>query len=130
MTRSVSGGTWIDRDTIFRDGDLLGRILDTFVADQIRPELPFLGRQARMHHLRREAGRQEVDLLLDLGAGQVMAIEVKASSSPGPKDARHLAWPRDELGDRFVAGVVFHTGPQPFELGQRIWALPSWTLWA
>ncbi len=26
-------------------------------------------------------------------------------------DALHLRWLRDQLGDRFVGGVIFHTGP-------------------
>jgi len=34
------------------------------------------------------------------------------------------------LGGRFVRGIVFHTGPQPFELDDRIWALPIAALWA
>jgi hypothetical protein len=41
----------------------------------------------------------------------------------------HLAWLRDELGDQFVAGVVFHTGPRAFELGDRITAVPICALW-
>jgi hypothetical protein len=30
---------------------------------------------------------------------------------------------------RFVRGVVFHTGPMPFELDDRIWAVPVCALW-
>jgi len=36
---------------------------------------------------------------------------------------------RDELEDRFLTGVVFHTGPRRFEMGDRISALPIWSLW-
>lgn len=119
----------IDQDDVLRDGDLLGRVLDTFVAAQLRPEVDLLPR-ARMHHLRTDGGRQEVDLVVDLGGGRVIGFEVKAGAAPGPRDARHLAWMRDQLGDRFVRGVVLHTGPRPFELGDRLWALPIWALWA
>jgi predicted AAA+ superfamily ATPase len=70
-----------------------------------------------------------VDLIIDLGAGRVIGIEVKAGSAPTTKDARHLVWLRDELGDGFVRGIVFHTGQHPFELGERIWALPIAALW-
>ena len=72
----------------------------------------------------------EVDLVVDLGGGRVIGIEVEAGAAPGPRDARHLAWMRDQLGERFVRGVVLHTGPQPFELGDRLWALPIWALWS
>ena len=118
-----------DEAAILSDGDLLGRVLDTFVAAQIRPEISALPGNARMHHLRAEGGRREVDLLLDLGGGRVVAIEIKATAAPSPRDARHLSWLRDQLGERFVRGVVFHTGPLPFELDERVWALPICSFW-
>lgn len=119
----------IDAATILRDGDLLGRILDTFVTAQLRPEIALLQPRSRLHHLRTESGRHEVDLVIDLGGGRVVGIEVKAASAPGTKDAHHLAWLREQLGERFVRGILFHTGPHPFELGDRIWALPICALW-
>lgn len=118
----------IDASTILRDGDLLGRMLDTFVAAQLRPELALTPR-IRLHHLRTESGRQEIDFILDLGSGRVLGIEVKATAAPSLRDAQHLIWLRDKLGDRFATGLVLHTGPQPFELTERIWALPICTLW-
>jgi hypothetical protein len=45
------------------------------------------------------------------------------------KMARHLEWLRDELGDQFALGVLFHTGPRPFEMADRLWALPISALW-
>lgn len=119
----------IDADDVLGDGDLLGRTLDTFVAAQLRPEVA-LHPSARLHHLRTGSGEQEVDLLVDLGRGRVLGMEVKAGSAPTRSDAKHLVRLRDVLGDDFVRGVVFHTGPAPFELDDRIWALPIWTLWA
>jgi hypothetical protein len=38
-------------------------------------------------------------------------------------------WLRDELGDSFVRGVVFHAGPIARELGDRIIALPFSAIW-
>lgn len=57
-------------------------------------------------------------------------VEVKAGAAPDPRDARHLAWLRDELEEQFVCGIVLHTGPKPFEIGDRLWALPICALWA
>ncbi|MHB1774286.1 MAG: ATP-binding protein, partial [Acidimicrobiales bacterium] len=71
-----------------------------------------------------------VDLLAERAGRQLVAIEVKASASPGREHARHLAWLRDELGERFLAGVVLHTGPGLYRLGERILAAPIATLWA
>jgi predicted AAA+ superfamily ATPase len=114
---------------VMADGDLLGRILDTFVVAQLRPEAVVAASEPRLYHLRTEAGRHEVDLLAELGGERVIAIEVKATAAPTPADARHLRWLKDQLGDRFVAGLVLHTGPRLFELPDGILAAPISTLW-
>jgi len=119
----------LDVAGILRDGEVLGRVLDTFVAAQLRPEIVISHYQPRLYHLRTEGGRQEVDLLVELGGGRVIGIEIKASAAPDARDARHLIWLRDQLGDRFVAGVVFHTGPRVFELDDRIAAAPISSIW-
>jgi hypothetical protein len=82
-----------------------------------------------LYHLRQEGGRHEVNLMAELGAGRVLAFEVKATASPRGDDVRHLAWLRDRIDDRFVAGVVFHTGSRAFVLGDRITAVPICGLW-
>jgi hypothetical protein len=61
--------------------------------------------------------------------GDVVAVEIKSSSAPTRGDARHLEWLRDQIGERFLAGAVLHTGPRPFHLSERIFALPIATLW-
>src|SRR5262249_16704635 len=104
-------------------------LLDTFVASQLRAELAVSTSRPHLYHLRRDGGRNEIDLLAEMGADRVIGFEVKATAAPRAGDARHLAWLRDELGDRCVAGVVFHTGPRRFEMGDRISALPIWSLW-
>ena len=119
----------VDAPAVLRDGSLLGRLIETFVLAQIRPELE-LGRfPARPYHLRQKNGRHEIDLLAELSGGDVVAVEIKSSSAPTRGDARHLEWLRDQLGERFLAGAVLHTGPRPFHLSERIFALPIATLW-
>ena len=119
----------LDLPAVLRDGNLLGRLIDTFVVAQIRPELAVDRRQPRLYHLRDAAGRHEIDLLAELSAEQVVAIEVKAAAAPSTTDTRHLAWLRDELGDRFLAGALLHTGPRPYVVDDRIFALPICVLW-
>jgi predicted AAA+ superfamily ATPase len=120
----------LDVPAAMRDGDLLGRFLDTLVAAQLRPELALSTQRPRLYHLREKNGRREVDLLAELAAHHVVALEVKATAAPRPDDARHLNWLRDQIGDRFIAGAVLHTGPGRFALGERIFALPIATIWA
>jgi len=120
----------LDATTILRSGDLLGRLLDTFVAAQLRAEVVVTRSRPRLYHVRQEQGRLEVDIAAELGGGAIIAIEVKANAAPTSSDARHLVTLRDRLGDAFVAGVLFHTGPRAFSLGDRIIAVPISALWA
>ncbi len=120
----------IDENAVLRDGNLLGRVVETFVVAQLRAELTVAEARPRLYHLRQEQGRREVDLIAELGAERIIGIEIKADSAPGPSSASHLAWLRDELGERFVAGVVLHTGTRAYDLGERITAAPICTLWS
>ncbi|MGH3166307.1 MAG: ATP-binding protein [Trebonia sp.] len=119
-----------DMPAILHDGNLLGRIIDTFVASQLRGELEVCATRPRLYHLRDQDGRHEIDIVAELGGERVLGFEIKAAATVDAKDARHLAWLRDELGERFITGVVFHTGPRAFSLGDRIMALPISAIWA
>jgi predicted AAA+ superfamily ATPase len=119
----------VDARSVLRDGDLLGRALDTFVVAQLRSECVVSGLSPRLFHVRDANGRHEVDILAEFPDGGVMAFEVKAEAAPGPGAARHLRWLRDALGDRFVAGAVLHTGPRPWRIDDDIFAIPICALW-
>lgn len=120
----------LDAEGILRDGDLLGRVLDTFVMSQLRPESVLAEARARLYHLRQQEGRHEVDVLAEIGGGRIIAIEIKAAAAPDRAAARHLAALRDAVGEAFIAGVVLHTGPGTYPLGERLVAAPICTLWA
>jgi uncharacterized protein len=126
----VGAALRVDVDGVMRDGTLLGRMVETFVCAQLRVEEEAATTRPRLHHLRTQGGRQEVDLVAELGGGRVVGIEVKASAAPTADAARGLRWLRAQLGDRFVSGVVLHTGPRSFPLGEGIWAHPIASLWA
>ncbi len=126
----VGAALRVDEASVMRDGDLMGRVLDTFVAAQLRPEIEMSTRRPRLFHLRDKNGRHEIDLLAELGDDRVIAVEVKASASPARRDAAHLEWLRDHLGARFISGAVLHTGPKAFPLGDRMAAVPIASLWA
>lgn len=125
----VGAGLRLDLAGVMRDGDILGRVLDTYVAAQLRSEFAASTRRPRLFHLREKNGRHEIDLLAEFGGDQVVGIEVKATAAPTVSDAAHLKWLQERLGSRFIAGVVFHTGPTAFSLADRIAALPIASLW-
>jgi uncharacterized protein len=119
----------VDLAGLRKDGDLLGRIIDTFVMAQLRSLLAMSETSPRLYHLRQEKGQHEIDIIVEYGGGRVFAFEIKAGSAPRREDARHLEWLRAELGDRFLGGAVLHTGPRAFRLADDIAAAPISALW-
>ncbi len=93
---------------IVTDGDLLGRVLDTFVATQIR---------------------HEIDHIIEIGLRKIFAAAVKATASPSAEDMKHLRWLKAELGSAVVGAVLLHTGPMSIIFDDNILALPIATLW-
>ena len=122
-----------DAAAIRYSADLRGRLLESFVAAQLRAHTSASEVRYRLAHLRRND--REIDFVLDGGISGVAAIEVKAGVHGGRGEARHLFWLRDQLGDRFAAGVILHAGRRPPRLLDdtpqgRIWSAPLSTLWA
>lgn len=119
----------LDRSAVLADSDLRGRLLETFVVMQLRAELPVSDLRYRMYHLRDQQGRHEVDVILEVGAYGVVGIEVKGQKAPGRRSATHLEWLRDSLGDRFLCGLVLHTGQHVYEMAPKVLAAPISVLW-
>lgn len=119
----------IDAATVMSSGDLIGRLLETLVINQLRAETAVTTRGPQLCHLRVADGRHEVDLVADFGARGIVAIEIKATNAPDASDARHLAWLRDELGPQFAAGAVLHVGSHQYRLSHQIDAIPICALW-
>jgi Domain of unknown function (DUF4143) len=111
----------IDETAILSDPDLLGRILDTFVVAQLRPEIEMLQPRARLHHLRTEAGRQEVDITVDLDAGRLIAAEVKATSA-GDEHSSHPRHPHPGTRPTGDHAVERQPTAQPSRLVDTRWA--------
>ena len=111
----------IDAGDLAGDPTLAGRYLESYVLQQLRPQVDAIG--GVLSHVRTGAGEHEVDAVVEVGRA-VYAIEVKLGVRPAVADARHLVWLRDQLGDRFEAGFVAHAGVDAFELAERIWAVP------
>jgi len=110
------------------DSPWFGPLLESFVVGEIAKQATWAEQPTRLGHYR-DRDQREVDLVLERGR-EVVGIEVKASATPVVAHAKHLAFLRDRLGDRFRSGVVLHTGAQRLVLGDRLVALPVSSLWA
>ncbi len=83
----------------------------------------------RLKRLVRVPKRHLIDPAL---AAAALRLDVDAILRDGFVTAqiRALRWLKGELGERFVLGIVLHTGPRRYELEERIVAAPIGALWA
>lgn len=125
-----TGVLGVTENEVVLNGDLLGRVIETFVVAQFRAEIALLSPTPRMHHLRTSEGRHEIDLVIEVGASRLIAIEVKATSTPDTGDIQHLRWFRREMGDRVQATVLLHTGRHTIRFDDGTVAVPISALWS
>lgn len=118
----------VDSGRLRRDPDLLGRLLETFVAGEVRKLLGWARCRARLFHYRTLPG-QEVDLLLERADGQVLGIEVKASTLIQARDFKGLRTLGASLGEAFHGGIVLYTGQEVLPFGPGLFAVPVSALW-
>ena len=110
-----------------------GPLLETFTVSEIARQLSVSPRAATLSHYRDHKGR-EIDLILSASNGDVVAVEIKATSSPRSKHLHHLRWFRDRLDAvsprAFRAGILLHTGPYALSMGDRLHMRPIGCLWS
>ena len=107
---------------------IVGQLLETFVVMELVKQSTWASELVRLSHYRDTGGR-EVDIVIETPDGRVAGVEVKAAIDVDTSDFRHLAYLRDQLGDRFTAGVVLHCGREPARWGDRLLSLPISALW-
>jgi predicted AAA+ superfamily ATPase len=111
------------------NGTAAGALFETFVTTEVFKQATWSERSVDLSYFRDRDGA-EVDLIVeDRRSGELAGIEIKLTSTPTSRHARHLAMLRDKLGDRFKTGLVIHAGPQTLPLGDRVWAVPVSALW-
>ena len=109
-----------------------GPLLETFVVNEIARAVSATTEGLRLHHYRDHQGH-EVDLVIERADGAVVAVEIKATSSPSATQLHHVGWLRDRIDaaapGAFRAGVLLHTGEQHLTIGDRLHVRPIDTLW-
>lgn len=111
-----------------QDRSTLGQLLETFVFQELRRQASWHEDEIRFHHYRDRDGA-EVDLVMERGAGQVAAIEAKASATVTASDFRGLRKLKDGLGKQFIAGIVLYDGEMTAGFGDGLYAVPIRALW-
>lgn len=104
-------------------------MLETFVVGELRKQVSWADPRISLYHYR-TAGGSEVDVLLEKPDGSVVGVEVKAGATVSPSDFTALKELRDQLGKKFIVGIVLYTGDQMVPFGDKLWLVPLPALWA
>jgi predicted AAA+ superfamily ATPase len=107
--------------------DLYGFILENFAASELNKQLA-LTNAGKLYHFR-TGDQKEIDFLIERPDGGLLAIEVKAASSVGPGDFKHIRFLRDALSADFVRGVVLYQGGRVVQFDKDLFAMPFPALW-
>ncbi|MFI5003458.1 MAG: ATP-binding protein [Solirubrobacterales bacterium] len=121
--------TNVDAQRIGRDATIAGPIFETFAAMEMARQVDWAESAASLFHYR-DKQQREVDIVLELGSGEVAGVEVKTTASIHARDFAGLRHLRDKLGTRFKAGVLLYTGRHTLSFGDRLTAVPLCGLWA
>lgn len=117
-----------DEKRLKTDGSLFGRIMETFVLNELVKLITWSKTKPRIYHYRTQLGK-EIDFLLERNDGSIVAIEVKSSSTVDASSfAETISLSRD-LKKRFVRGIVLYAGNETIPFGKNLLALPIQSLW-
>ena len=117
-----------DVRSLLRPGGPFGPLLEGFTLMELARQLTWSRQRAELFHYRTK-DKVEVDAVLENRQGQVVGIEVKASSTVTAGDFRGLRHLAERIGGDFIAGIVFYTGTQTLPFGPRLRAVPASALW-
>jgi predicted AAA+ superfamily ATPase len=118
----------LDIAALGKDRATLGHLLETFAYQELRRQASWHEEEIRFYHFR-DKDSFEVDIVLELGASEIVGIEVKASATVTAADFRGLRKLKDTAKGRFIAGVVLYDGETGVSFGNRMYAEPIRLLW-
>lgn len=103
-------------------GSMLGMLFESLATLCVR--VAAQAAEADIAHLRTRNGDHEVDLVVVRPDGGVVGVEVKLAAAVSDSDGKHLRWLRDQLGSRFVDGLIITTGPTAYRRRDGIAVVP------
>lgn len=126
-------------EKVANDRTRFGALLETFVYSELLKHVASAPQRYRLLYYRETSGT-EVDIIIENAAGEVVAVEVKATATVRRKDLKGLQRFAQLAGDRFKLGILLYDGDQKIpmptgsdqaaeDLGAGIWAVPISTLW-
>lgn len=117
----------LDGDALWADRSVFGRMLETFVYQELRRLASGREEPISFFHFR-DKDQVEVDMVLE-SAGRLAGVEVKAASTVSGDDFTGLRKLKDAASKRFAAGVLLYDGGRVVGFGEGLYAVPITCLW-
>ena len=117
----------LSAETLWNDRTVFGRMLETFVYQELRRQAGYLQEAIVFSHFR-DKDKVEVDVVLESG-GRVAAVEVKAAATVTGDDFKGLRKLRDAARETFAAGALLYDGEATVRFGDQLYAVPLSCLW-
>jgi predicted AAA+ superfamily ATPase len=118
-----------DINDILAIGSFKDQLIENFIALELSKQLTWANTHAKLYHYRTSSG-QEIDFILEGALGKCVAIEVKAKSNVSTQDFKQINNFADNMGDKFICGIVFYTGDEVTSMGKNLWAVPINKMWS
>ena len=111
-----------------KNRSLYGQLVESFVLQELKRQAGCTGEPYKFYHLR-DQDDFEVDIIIELGAFELVGIEVKSGASIDRSDFKGLRKLMDSQEDRFKCGVLLYDGEFCRKYGDRIYSAPIRMLW-
>ncbi len=118
----------LDHSRLQFDTAIVGPLLENFALMELRKQIAWSRTRPQIFHFRTHTG-EEVDILLENAAGEIVGVEVKATASVGASDFKGLRVLAEAAGSRFRRGVVLYTGVETVPFAKNLHAMPISSLW-
>lgn len=105
----------------------LGGFIEGFVAMELVKQQSWSNTDFSLSHYR--SGKNEVDLVVNLDNGAVIGIEVKSASTISHADFSGLKHLENQLGERFLTGIVLNTAQESHRYSNKLFSMPISALW-
>ena len=117
---------WNEKE-VYKDSDKSGKITETFVYNQIAPQVD-LERNVLLSHWR-DSRKREIDFIIETD-NEIFGIEVKSGTDVKLSSFKHLEWFRDNLADdKKFTGIVLYTGERTMQWANGMFTVPINNLW-
>lgn len=111
-----------DEESIYMSDDRSGKIIESWVYQNLA-SIVDLSQEYEISQYR-DSNKREIDFIVERTDGAMLGIEVKAGSSLGLGDFKHLKWFAKNLAKGEFTGIVLYSGEHTLRFGEGFYAVP------